>query len=87
MIVLPLANQLSFQTERKCCFPLSISRFLQVRWLNGTMRKHRSRQRQNRPLQFSLLPVPAVAVFFGAIERDGNYGSSAVLKAPRHQPC
>jgi hypothetical protein len=25
--------------------------------------------------------------FFGAIERDGDYGSSAVLKSPRDQPC
>jgi hypothetical protein len=24
---------------------------------------------------------------FGAIERDGDYGSSAVLKSPRDQPC
>jgi hypothetical protein len=27
------------------------------------MRKHRSRQRQNRPLQVLLDPVPAVAAF------------------------
>jgi len=47
---------------------------------NGTMRKHRSRQRENRPLQVLLHPIPAVAAFFGAIERDGDYGSSAVLK-------
>jgi hypothetical protein len=25
--------------------------------------------------------------FFGAIERDGDYDSSAVLKSPRDQPC
>jgi hypothetical protein len=25
--------------------------------------------------------------FFGAIERDGDYVSSAVLKSPRDQPC
>jgi len=24
---------------------------------------------------------------FGAIERDGDYDSSAVLKSPRDQPC
>jgi uncharacterized protein Usg len=42
---------------------LSISRFWQVRWLNRTMRKHRSRQRQNRPYRFPLHPVPAVAAF------------------------
>ena len=42
---------------------------------------------QNRPLQLLLDPVPAVAFFFGAIERDGDYDSSAVLKSPRDQPC
>ena len=59
------------------CFPLSISRFWQVRWLNGTMRKHRSRQyipfQQSRP--------------FGPIESDGDYGSGAVLKSTCGQLC
>jgi hypothetical protein len=68
------------------CFPLSISRFWQVRWLNGTMRKHRSRRRQNRPLQVLLHPVLSSRGFFDAIERDGDYGSRAVLKSPRDQP-
>jgi hypothetical protein len=49
--------------------------------LNGTLRKHRSRHRQNRPLQVYIpLGQPRL---FGAIERDGDYGSSAVLKPPR----
>ena len=43
-------------------FPTHITLW-QVRWPNGTMRKHRSRQRENRPLQVLLHPVPAVAAF------------------------
>src|SRR6478752_593578 len=46
------------------------------------MREHRSRQRQNRPLQVLLHPVQQ-SRSLGAIERDGNYGSSTVLKSPR----
>jgi hypothetical protein len=42
---------------------ISVSRLLRMRWLNGTMRKHRSRQRQSRLLQFLLHLVPAVAAF------------------------
>jgi len=42
---------------------------------HGTMRKHRSRQRRNGPLQVY------------AIDGDGDYGSITVLKSPRHQPC
>ncbi len=57
------AHDRAQEGEASRCFPLSISRFWQVRWLNGTMRKHRSRQRQNRPLQVLLDPVPAVAAF------------------------
>jgi hypothetical protein len=37
--------------------------FRQVRWLNGTMRKHRSRQRRNRPLQVLLHLITAVTAF------------------------
>jgi hypothetical protein len=51
------------------------------------MRKHRRRQRQNRPLQVLLPPASAVAAFSGAIEKDGDYGSSTVLMSPRDQPC
>src|ERR1700737_848107 len=50
-------------TAASRCFPLSISRFWQVRWLNGTMRKHRSRQRQNRPLQVLLHPFQQSRLF------------------------
>ena len=38
----------SFDIQVSRCFPLGILRFWQVRWLNGTVRKHRSRQRENR---------------------------------------
>ena len=34
-----------------------------LRWLNGTLRKHRGRHRQNRPLQVLLHPAPAAAAF------------------------
>jgi hypothetical protein len=34
-----------------------------VQWLNGTMRKHRSRQRRNRPLQVLLHLITAVTAF------------------------
>jgi hypothetical protein len=37
--------------------------FRQVRWLNGTMSKHRSRQRRNRPLQVLLHLITAVTAF------------------------
>jgi len=67
------------------CFSQAYYGFRQVRWLNGTMRKHRSRQRRNRPLQVLLHPVTTVAAL--SIERDGDYGSSAVLKLPPDQPC
>jgi len=54
-------------------------------------------QRHHEQASQSSAPKPTVAGFvtshysshglFGAIERDGDYGSSAVLKSPRDQPC
>jgi putative acetyltransferase len=54
-------------------------------------------QRHHEQASQSSAPKPTVAGFvtshysshglFGAIERDGDYGSSAVLKPPRDQPC
>jgi hypothetical protein len=43
--------------------PKHITGFRQLRWFNGAIRKHRSRQRRNRPLQVLLHPVTAVAAF------------------------
>ena len=47
------------------------------------MRKHRSRQRQNRPLQVFVISRSSSRGFFGGIERDGDWVSSAVLKSTR----
>ncbi|WP_154071074.1 hypothetical protein [Bradyrhizobium lablabi] len=54
-------------------------------------------QRHHAQASQSSAPKPAVADFvtsrsssrgfLGAIEKDGDYGSSAVLMSPRDQPC
>jgi hypothetical protein len=48
--------------------------------------KRRSRQRQPTVTAF-VTSRSSSRGFFGAIERDGDYDSSAVLKSPRDRPC
>jgi hypothetical protein len=50
------------------------------------MRKHRSRQRQKPTVTGFVTSRSSSGGFFGTIERDGDYGSNAVLKPPRDQP-
>jgi hypothetical protein len=61
-------------------FPL-LSAITLVSWLNGTMRKHRSHQCQNRPLQDLLHPGSAVAAF--SVRSKEMVTTSAVLSRSR----